>query len=218
MSTRLNLLVSLALIFCLTIFPVGVALAADNPSDFAVIDAYIETQMRDLRIPGLALGIVQGDQIVHLKGFGVADASGRLVTAQTPFLLNSISKSFAALAVMQLVEQGKIELDAPVQRYLPWFRVADAPVSVQITVRHLLNHTSGLGEAAAYAYLSKRTLGDGTLTDRVRRLSTLQLSHPTGATFEYTDANYDVLGWWWRRWPGSPTPPMCSRRFWLPSK
>jgi hypothetical protein len=71
MSTQLNLLASLALIFCLTIFPVGVALAADNPSDFAVIDAYIETQMRDLRIPGLALGIVQGEQLVHLKGFGL---------------------------------------------------------------------------------------------------------------------------------------------------
>jgi CubicO group peptidase (beta-lactamase class C family) len=122
--------------------------------DLVAIDKYLEGQMAALRIPGLALGIVQGKQIVHLKGYGVADASGRLVTPQTPFLLNSISKSFVALAVMQLVEQGKIELDAPVQRYLPWFRVADASASAQITMRHLLNHTSGLGAASAYAYLS----------------------------------------------------------------
>jgi len=87
--------------------------------DFAAIDTYIESQMRDLRIPGLALGIVQGDQIVHLKGFGVADPSGRAVTPQTPFHIASISKSFTALAVMQLVEAGKLDLDAPVQRYRP---------------------------------------------------------------------------------------------------
>ena len=75
--------------------------------DFADIDAYVVAQMKDLRIPGLALAIVQGDQIVHLKGFGVADPSGRAVTPQTPFILGSLSKSFTALAIMQLVEAGQ---------------------------------------------------------------------------------------------------------------
>ena len=92
--------------------------------DFAKIDMYAQTQLEKSRIPGLALGIVQGDQIVHLKGIGRADDSGRAVTPQTPFCIGSTSKSFTALAVMQLVEAGKIELDAPVQRYIPWFRVA----------------------------------------------------------------------------------------------
>lgn len=87
--------------------------------DFATIDAYVEAQMHDQRIPGLALGIVKGDEIVYLKGYGIADPSGRVVTAQTPFIIGSLSKSFTALAVMQLVEEGKIELDAPVQHYLP---------------------------------------------------------------------------------------------------
>ena len=85
--------------------------------------------MEELGIPGAALVIVQGDQIVHLKAFGVADGSGRPVTPQTPFFTGSTGKSITALAIMQLVEAGKIKLDAPVQTYLPWFRVADAKAS-----------------------------------------------------------------------------------------
>src|ERR671927_347756 len=102
------------------------------------IDAYIQSRMRAAHIPGLALGVVRSDQVVYLKGYGVAGPDGRLVTPQTPFILGSTSKSFTALAVMQLVEAGKIDLDAPVQRYLPWFRVGgpDAHASSLITVRH----------------------------------------------------------------------------------
>src|SRR5215211_6614006 len=74
----------------------------NSPPDFAAIDAYVEQQMRDLRIPGLALGIVEGDQIVHLKGFGVADPAGRPVTPQTPFQINSLGKPMTAVAIMQL--------------------------------------------------------------------------------------------------------------------
>ena len=101
-------------------------------------------KMKELGIPGAALVIVQGDQIVHLKAFGTADGSGRLITPQTPFFTGSTSKSFTALAIMQLVEAGKIKLDAPVQTYLPWFRVADVKASQMITIRQLLNQTSGL--------------------------------------------------------------------------
>jgi hypothetical protein len=61
--------------------------------DFADIDAYVVAQMKDLRIPGLVLAIVQGDQIVHLKAFGVADPSGRAVTPQTPFILGSLNRT-----------------------------------------------------------------------------------------------------------------------------
>jgi CubicO group peptidase (beta-lactamase class C family) len=67
--------------------------------DFAAIDAYIEAQMKDIRLPGVAIGIIQGDEIVYLKGYGVADPSGRSVTAQTPFWL-VLTKSMTALAIM----------------------------------------------------------------------------------------------------------------------
>src|SRR5688572_2555218 len=117
MNTRLpiifrTLLLGLSLVLGALTTPV-IGSAQSNPAPaadqaMAAIDAYLETQIKELGIPGLALGIVRGDQIVYLKGFGRADASGRGVTAQTPFILNSISKSFAALAIMQLVEADKI--------------------------------------------------------------------------------------------------------------
>ncbi|MFN0299591.1 MAG: serine hydrolase domain-containing protein, partial [Burkholderiales bacterium] len=92
------------------------------------------------------------DRIIHLRGFGVADETARSVTHETPFRIGSITKSFTALAVMQLVEAGKVELDAPVRRYLPWLRVADEASSTQMTARHLLNQTSGLSTLAGDAF------------------------------------------------------------------
>lgn len=117
--------------------------------DYDVIDACIEREMRRLKIPGVALAIVEGDQIVHRRGFGQARPGGEAPTPHTPLFIGSLTKSFTALAVMQLVEAGKVDLDAPVQRYLPWFRVADPQASARITVRHLLNQTSGLSTVAS---------------------------------------------------------------------
>jgi CubicO group peptidase (beta-lactamase class C family) len=82
--------------------------------DFTTIDTYVKTEMKRLGIPGLALGIVHQDQIIHLQGFGVADSTGRGMTPATPIHMGSLTKSFTALAVMQFVEAGRIELDAPV--------------------------------------------------------------------------------------------------------
>ena len=116
----------------------------DAVASYEAIDDYVEGQMHRLHIPGVSLAIVEGDQIVHVRGFGQARPGGEAPTPQTPFFIGSVTKSITALAVMQLVEAGKVELDAPVQRYLPWFRVADPLASAQMTVRHLLNQTSGL--------------------------------------------------------------------------
>jgi CubicO group peptidase (beta-lactamase class C family) len=167
--------------------------AAGSP-DFVAIDAYLDREMRELRIPGLALGIVHDDEIVHLQAFGVADASGRAVTPQTPFILASASKSFTALAIMQLVEDGKVDLDAPVVTYLPPFSVGDESASTTITLRHLLNHTSGLSEDTAYEPMLSNDMSDGALSERVRALSDAELVHGPCEAFEYTDANYDTLG------------------------
>jgi CubicO group peptidase (beta-lactamase class C family) len=184
---------ALCLIAPASAFAQGKASPAADP-DFATIDSYIQKEMGELHIPGLALGIVHGDKLVHLESFGEADPSGRAVTPQTPFILASVSKSFSALAIIQLSEAGKVDLDAPVKRYVPWFRVADKAASNQITVRNLLNHTSGLPEDTAYKPMRSNDMGDDALEERVRALSEVQLNHRVGAAFEYTDANYDVLG------------------------
>jgi CubicO group peptidase (beta-lactamase class C family) len=162
--------------------------------DFAAIDNFVAAEMDEQRIPGLALGIVQGDRIVHVRGFGKADPSGRAVSPQTPFIIGSVAKSFTALAIMQLVEAGTVELDAPAQRYLPWFRVSDKKASAEITVRHLLNHTSGLSTKTGRSYQGNGDTSDSALEKAVRKLSTVELTQPVGATFQYSTINFSVLG------------------------
>jgi CubicO group peptidase (beta-lactamase class C family) len=165
-------------------------LAAQNQPDFDTIDAFIERQMRRHRIPGLALGITHNGEIVHLRGFGDA-GNGQRVTPQTPFFIGSVSKSFTALAVMQLVDAGEVDLDASVQTYLPRFEVADEQASQSITVRHLLNQTSGLSNAG---FQRSKLSPDATLEDSVRDLQTAQLTAPVGSKYQYFNLNYNVLG------------------------
>jgi CubicO group peptidase (beta-lactamase class C family) len=158
------------------------------------VDTYISMRMKELGIPGAALVIVRGDQIVHLKAFGVADASGRAVTPQTPFFTGSTGKSFTALAIMQLVEAGKIKLDKPIQIYLPWFRVADASASARITVRQLLNQVSGLPQSIGQTQLANTDLSDSAIENNVRALANIELIAPPGERYEYSNANYVTLG------------------------
>src|SRR5690349_14806810 len=122
--------------------------------------------MRELRVPGLAVAIVQGEQIVHLKGFGFADGAAQPVTPQTPFIIGSTTKSFTALAVMQLVEAGKIELDAPIQRYLPSFHLADPDASARIIVRDLLHQTSGIPTDNGNSDITRDDRADDALEQR----------------------------------------------------
>ncbi len=161
---------------------------------FAAVERFVRDEMAAQRIPGLALGIVENDRIAYLRGFGKADDSGRPVTPRTPFIIGSIAKSFTALATMQLVEAGKIELDAPVQRYLPWFRVADEAASGSITVRHLLNHTSGLSTRTGRTFQGNGDVSDAALERTVRKLSSVELTAPVGQTYQYSTVNYAVLG------------------------
>jgi CubicO group peptidase (beta-lactamase class C family) len=178
--------------------PVGPVFAA-TPSglhevDEDSIDAYIRASMHTAHIPGLSLGVVRGDRVAYLKGYGIAGPDGRPVTAQTPFILGSTSKSITALAVMQLVEAGKIDLDAPVTRYLPWFRTHDASASAQISVGHLLHQTSGLGTYEGRRGFWDSDQNNAALEKGIRELSTARLREPAGQRFEYANENYNTLG------------------------
>ncbi|MFX1411087.1 MAG: serine hydrolase domain-containing protein [Promethearchaeota archaeon] len=163
-------------------------------ASYDAVDAYVEEQMRRLNIPGISLAIVEGDQIVHLRGFGHAHPGGEVPSPQTPFFIGSLTKSVTALAVMQLVEAGKVELDAPVQHYLPWFRVADPEASAQVTVRHLLNQTSGLPESAGETPLADFDDRPGATERQARALASLQLTRPVGSAVQYCNMNYNLLG------------------------
>ncbi|MCP4195640.1 MAG: beta-lactamase family protein, partial [Proteobacteria bacterium] len=105
---------------------------------------FINAQMSQNDIKGLSIAVVYGDQAVFVKGFGEAD-QGVPVDANTTFRLGSVAKVFTGMAAMQLVEQGLIDLDAPLTDYLPEFSVRyHVPVTTPITIRHLMTHQSGL--------------------------------------------------------------------------
>ncbi len=197
---RLSIAAILMLLLVIWVFPIHFA-SAGAETNFAAIDAYIQQQMQDHHIPGVSLAITSQDQIVHLRGFGAADPSGRQMSAQTPMLIGSLSKSFTAVAILQLVETGQIDLDAPVQRYLPWFRVGQPPAEVSgadasslITIRHLLNQVSGISRIAGEKMTTDMDISDAALERHVRSLSTEHLDRAEGSSFEYSNANYVVLG------------------------
>ncbi len=161
--------------------PVPVLAAAGQGPDFAAIDSYVSNNMAGT--PGFALSIIHEDQVVHVKGFGAADSHGTPVTPDTPYVLGSEAKSFTALGIMQLNEGRLADLDSPVQRYLPWFRVADPTYLQQITIRQLLNQTSGLPDNYP---------GDQPVTSlesRVRDLATVRLIAAPGRVFNYSNSN-----------------------------
>ncbi|WP_426449272.1 serine hydrolase domain-containing protein [Paenibacillus sp. S-38] len=185
--------VMIAVIMAITGISEPAAVRAESASiDTAKIDNLMDTAMTRLRIPGASLGIVvKGDQLIYQKGYGIAGPENNPVTPQTSFVIGSVSKSFTAMAIMQLVDQGKIDLESPVQNYLPWFQVADAEASQKIAVKHLLHQTSGLSTYDGQASLTK---GNKPIEQHIRELSRTQLTEPVGTVFQYSNLNYDILG------------------------
>ena len=119
-----------------------------------LLDLWIGEQVEYHEIPGLAIGIVQGDKLVWAKGYGKADLdSGAPMTPSTPLRIGSVSKMFTATAVLQLRDTGKLRLDDPVLRHLPFFQVkTEFAAAGPITVEHLITHTSGLPREGAFPY------------------------------------------------------------------
>jgi len=157
------------------------------------IDQFISEQMAAEDIPGLAVVVTQGNEIVYLKGFGVTSLkTPSPVTPQTVFDLASSSKSFTALGVLLLWDDGLIDLDLPASYYLPDFQLADPQASEQITVRQLLYHTSGLPGTFSepLAYHS----GSDAMEKLVAALDRVRLNRVPGSSFEYSNLNYCLLG------------------------
>jgi CubicO group peptidase (beta-lactamase class C family) len=152
------------------------------------------------RVPGGSAGIALGDKTIETAS-GVLDLNtGLSVTTDSVFQLASTTKAWTATAVMRLVDEGLVELDAPIRRYLPEFTTSDEAHSAMVTVRHLLSHTAGFdGE------LSDRTRGDTALEQYVRRtLPNARVLFAPGRMFSYCNGGYAVLGLLIERLRGVP--------------
>ena len=140
-------------------------------------------------IPGVALGILESGRVT-LRGFGVTSVEDPLpITDHTVFPIASISKTFAATAMMRLVEQGKVDLRAPVRTYLPDFRVQDEAVSRDVTIWNLLTHSSGWE-----GQVSGPDRGEETLKHFVSTIGELMQLAPPGAAWSYNNAGFSVAG------------------------
>jgi CubicO group peptidase (beta-lactamase class C family) len=170
----------------------GVKVVGESSS--VEIDRLVEEKMQAGKIPGVALVIVKGDKIDFLKGYGIAGPDQRPVTPQTPFQLGSISRAITALAILQLVEAGKINLDAPVQNYLPWFRTSNERESAEVTVRQLLNQTSGFSRTEGTKWIGRNDQSETALQTVVRELKDAKLAFKPGTSWAYSEVNYAILG------------------------
>lgn len=155
------------------------------------IDDVLNREMPTSGVPGLAYAVVSDGEITSGARGVVALGSSREVTPDTPFLTGSISKSFTALSVMQLVEAGRIQLDAGVSQYLEVF--SDRGTPSDITVRQLLSHTSGYSTLQGNASHADNTGRKDELAQRVEQLAEVAPAHAAGE-WEYSNTNYQILG------------------------
>ena len=165
-------------------------------TSFQEIDRFIEQEIQTWRIPNVSIGITNNDSILYIKeyGSGVGKGSNDTIPVRANYLVGSLSKPFTAIAVMQLVEQGKVKLDEPIKNYLAWFETGNATLSDKITVRHLLNQTSGLPKNAGFF---TPTSEQQTAIDNEYKayLLTLRIDEEAiGKTHIYCNLNYQILG------------------------
>jgi CubicO group peptidase (beta-lactamase class C family) len=174
--------------------PIAVTAQVSGPTSELLdrIDAYVERERQASRIPGIALAIVRHGNVVHARGFGNRGRENEPITAHTPFPIGSLTKSFTATLVRQLAGEGRLDVDAPVQRYLPWFTLADAAAASRITVAHLLTQTSGLSRDAGMQPLLQRH--PWHLEQLRDELPLLAPRAAPGERFEYSNLNYVLLG------------------------
>ncbi|QQS40414.1 MAG: serine hydrolase [Acidobacteriota bacterium] len=163
------------------------------PRTVAMLDAFARRELEDKDLPGLAIALVDGQEIVWQKGFGYSDpASKKPVTNDTIFRVGSVSKLFTDIAVMKLVEEGKIDLDAPVTNYIPEFKPMN-PFGKAITLRQLMSHRAGLvREPPAGHYFDD----SGTsLRETVESLNKTALVYEPETRLKYSNAGIAVVGY-----------------------
>ncbi|MEK6304087.1 MAG: serine hydrolase [Acidobacteriota bacterium] len=172
-------------------FPEAPLARAEDPFQ---LQPMIQQVMKEQEVPGFAIAVVRDQTIIYAEGFGVKnlDRKSEKITPHSLFHMASITKPFVATSVMQLVEQGKVELDSPVVKYLPYFRLKDERYKT-ITVRQMLGHISGMPDVQDYEW-DKPVYDDGALERYVRSVADQSLIAEPGTKFAYSNMAFEVLG------------------------
>lgn len=191
--------------FLTAVLLVGTASCASLPTrpvptvrgDYTPLSAYmsatVEQLMKRYDVMGATVVLVDGQEIAYAQGFGYADRARSIPsTTDTVYTVSSLTKLFTATAIMQLVEEGKIDLDAPVRTYIPEFRIKSRyPGTDPITVRMLMTHHSGLPSDWGYGLFCKAPMSFRSIVDY---LKDKYLSYPPNYILNYSDIGVDLLG------------------------
>lgn len=176
-----------ALLLLISFISIQQAFTQINPS----VDAIIKREMAERKIPGLQVAVVSKGKIVLNKSYGIANVQDSVpVIEKSIFAINSCTKVFTAVAIMQLVEQGKLNLSAPVSTYLN-----DLPANWStVTIKQLLTHTSGLPDELRLLDAKTGGMGNYTETSLWEKIKTVPLDFAPGERFSYNQTNAYLLG------------------------
>lgn len=166
-------------------------------SDYAPIAAalgsIIEREIQEKQLPAFSIALVDGDQVVWAQGFGYQDPDNKIpATAHTVYRVGSVSKLFTDIGIMQMVEAGKIDLDAPVEKYVPDFHPHNS-FGTPITLRELMSHRSGLLREPPIGNYFDPT--EPTLEATVRSMNDTELVYAPGTHLKYSNAAIAVVGY-----------------------
>lgn len=197
-------------LFLSVLFIVSFQLPALAQSDADNVEALLRREMRERRIPGLQVAVVRRGKVVLLRSFGIANIQNSIpVTDKSIFPINSCTKAFTGVAMMQLAEEGKVDLSAPVSTYLDGLPASWRPV----TVRQLLTHVSGLPNILNI--LDRNTgklIGRDDEDSAWAKVQALPMEFPTGERFSYNQTNYVLLGKIIDKYSGEPFARFFSER------
>lgn len=155
-------------------------------------DEVVTDAMKKFEVPGMAIAIVNGKEVVFAKGFGYRDVEKQLpVTADTLFAIGSSSKAFTTFVLGTLVDEGKIEWEKPVRNYIPWFKLYDPSMTEHLTVRDLVTHRSGLPRHDLVWYNNF----ESSKEQFVRKLAYLEPSADLREKFQYNNLMFLTAGY-----------------------
>jgi CubicO group peptidase (beta-lactamase class C family) len=156
------------------------------------IDSIVLHQQWIADIPGFAVGVIVDNRIVFEKTYGVQSVtSSQRLNIRSDFHMASVSKPFAATAILQLVESGKLNPDSTVAHYLPYFKMKDERYK-QVTLYHILTHSSGIPDVTNYEW-DKPQSDDSAVERYVKSFTQKDLDFAPGSKFSYSNAAFDIL-------------------------
>jgi len=161
-----------------------------------LLQVWLDAQRAYQQIPGVSAAVVYDQQLLWSGGFGYADLSRKTpATPSTIFSICSISKLFTSIGVMQLRDEGKLRIDDPLARYIPWFKIKRSdPLGPEITIEGLLTHSSGLPRESDFPYWTGPEFAFPTREQVKERLASQETLYPAETYFQYSNLGITLAG------------------------